>query len=76
MMAPTTASQIRQGFYDEKIGTLVHRRDDEVAYAGFMGLSKCWASSIARLVRAKFTQVEATQLFPKHEDVGRRLETR
>jgi len=76
MMTPTTASQIRQGFYDERTGTLVHRHDDEVAYAGFMGLSKFSASSIAQLVRAKFTQAEATQLFPKHEDVRRRLETR
>ena len=83
MSGSVKASQVEQGFYYEKTGTpgwlrlIVRRHGDEVIYADFTGLSQCWASTIARWAGVKYTQIEATTLFPKEvADIARHLEAR
>ncbi|RXG89548.1 hypothetical protein [Bradyrhizobium zhanjiangense] len=83
MTTAVKASQVEQGFYYEKTGTpgwlrlIVHRHGDEVAYADFTGLSKCWVATIARWAGAQYTQAEAARLFPKEvADITRHLEAR
>ncbi|UPJ49345.1 hypothetical protein IVB30_41510 [Bradyrhizobium sp. 200] len=83
MTSPVKASQVEQGFLYEKTGTpgwlrlIVRRHGDEVVYTDFTGLSKCWVSTIARWVGAKYTQLKAARPFPKEvADIARHLEAR